>query len=735
MRTKPVLWSPLAIFFLFNATFAHALEEKKSLTLESIFASNEFQNKSLQNVQWGNDGSTFTFTDKNQKTGLLDIHEYDIVTGNSRLIISGDKFELDGKPIQMRRYQWTADHDFLLLTGPVSITWDSVPEAPYYIYETASKKIWPLAENNPSLRNVYLSPDGKRVGYVLENNLYITELQGQSTRAITTDGSADIFNGIFDYASGFFRRDAWHWSPDGKKIAFWRLDATEVNVFYIIDELDRYNKIHALKYANTGDPHAVYHIGVFDVESGRTLWMDIGHENQDYIPRVDWINDSQKLAIQRLYRSHKKLDLLLGDANTGKTQTIVTDSDPAWIDITDDLIFYRNQDRFIWTSEKSGYRHAYVYDYKGNEIQLTSGDWEISSLIDLDETAGWLYFYAKKDSFIDRHVYRVSLDGSKLQKLSKDPGWYSWEFSPDHQHVIQTYSDARTPPSQTLLQANGNKVRVLVENKIEAMQEYAMSHTEFIKVELEDGILIDGFIIKPTDFDPGKKYPAIGYGYGNAGSQVVVNRWGTQRGPRQDLWHRYMAEQGFIIFAFDNRTTAGRGKAAKNLTYGHYAKYAILDYLEGVEYLKTLPFIDSKRLGFWGWSGGGYLAAALMTKGAPTFHTAVSVAPVINLDRYQAVGLQRWMGSLQENEIGYRETNLLNFADRLEGNLLLIHGTGDENVKFAFTLQFANALIAHNKQFDMMVYPNRHHGIADAQLHVFTKIANYFQDKLLRDAK
>jgi dipeptidyl-peptidase-4 len=262
------------------------------------------------------------------------------------------------------------------------------------------------------------------------------------------------------------------------------------------------------------------------------------------------------------------------------------------------------------------------------------------------------------------------------------------------------------------------------------MQKHAMSHTEFIKVELEDGILIDGFIIKPTDFDPGKKYPAIGYGYGNAGSQVVVNRWGTQRGPKQDLWHRYMAEQGYIIYAFDNRTTAGRGKAAKNLTYGHYAKYAILDYLEGVEYLKTLPYFDSERFGFWGWSGGGYLAAALMTKGASNIQTAVSVAPVINLDRYQAVGLQRWMGSLEENEKGYKETNLLNYADRLEGNLLLIHGTGDENVKFAFTLQFANALIANNKQFDMMVYPNRHHGIADAQLHVFTRIANYFQEKL-----
>ncbi len=730
MRTKLLVLSLLTSLSLFNATLTQALEDKQSLTLESIFASGEFQSKSLQNVQWGNDGSSFTYTKKNPSTALLDIHENDIATGNSRLVIAGNNIKYEGKPVRMSRYQWTTDRDFLLITGPMSLTWDSENEAAFYVYETASKKLWPLADNNPALRNVYLSPDGKRVGYVLDNNLYVVDLKNKSTQAVTTDGSADIFNGIFDYGSTEFgSKDAWHWSPDGEKIAFWRLDATDMKVFYIIDELDKYNKVYRLKYPNTGERHAVNQIGVFDVESGRTIWMDIGKNTDDYIPRINWTNSSQTLAIQYLTRNHEKLNLLLGDTNTGNTQAIVTDSDPAWIDISDDLMFYEEQDRFVWTSEKSGYRHAYLYDYDGNEVQLTHGDWEISSLIDLDETAGWLYFYAKKDSFIDRHVYRVRLDGSDVQKLSKQPGWYNWQFSPDHKHVIESFSDAKTPPSMTLRQPDGKKVRVLEENKIAAMEKYAMPHTEFIKVKLADGTLIDGFIIKPLDFDPNKKYPAIGYGYGNAGSQVVVNRWGTQRGPTQDLWHRYMAEQGYIIFAFDNRTTAGRGKAAKNMTYGHYAKYAILDYLEGVKYLKTLPYIDASRIGFWGWSGGGYLAVALMTKGAPHIQTAVSVAPVINLDRYQTVGVERWMGFIKDNEKGYRETNLLNYADKLEGNLLLIHGTGDENVKFAFTLQFANALIAHNKQFDMMVYPNRHHGIRDAQLHVFTKITNYFRDK------
>ncbi|MEJ8568753.1 S9 family peptidase [Elongatibacter sediminis] len=732
MPAKIKSWSSIILLALVQQiTSLQAAEGGKALTIDAIFASGEFSNDLLSDIQWIDEGAAFTFSRRNAESGLLDIHRYDVSTGESGLLVAGSQLTVDGKPVLMSAYRWSDDQVYLLIIGPVNLTWDSVREAPYYMHHRPSGTTWALADGDPTLRNVYLSPDSRKVGYVLNNDLYVTDLETRSTQAVTTDGSADIFNGIFDYSSGFFRRDAWHWSPDGKKIAFWRLDATDVNVFHIVDELPRYNIVRELKYANTGDPHAIYRIGIYDVERQTTLWMETRHEEQDYIPRVAWI-DKDRLALQRLYQSHKTLELMLGDATTGETRTIVTDSDPAWIGITDDLFFFEDEDRFVWTSEKSGYRHAYLYDHQGNETQLTDGDWEISSLIALDEAESWLYFYAKKDSYIDQHVYRVGLDGSPVEKLTGEPGWYQWAFSPGHRYVIQTYSNANTPPAQTLLHSDGEPVRVVKQNRIAAMKDYVMPRTEFIRVELEDGIEIDGFLIRPTDFDPSSTYPAIGYGYGNAGSQVVVNRWGTQRGAKQDLWHRYMAEQGYVIFAFDNRTTAGRGKLAKNLTYGHYAKYAIQDFLEGVKHLKAQPYIDAGRVGFWGWSGGGYLAAALMTKGAPHIHTGVSVAPVINLDRYQAIGLQRWMGPLDENAEGYRKTNLLNYADRLQGNLLLIHGTGDENVKYAFTLQFANALIEAGKQFDMMLYPNQHHGINDYQQHVFTKIANYFEKNLKR---
>ncbi|HET6564403.1 MAG TPA: prolyl oligopeptidase family serine peptidase, partial [Xanthomonadales bacterium] len=471
-------------------------------------------------------------------------------------------------------------------------------------------------------------------------------------------------------------------------------------------------------------------VGVYDLASANTTWMNVGNNPDDYIPYIEWTRTSDTLSIQRLSRDHDLLELLLADAGNGQSQVIVKDTDPAWIDITRDLMFLQDSDRFVWTSEKSGFRHAYLYDYQGNEQQLTSGDWEIESLLAVDEANGWLYFYAKKDSLIDQHVYRVSLKGSPVEKLSGEPGWYSWDISPDRQQVVQTWSDAATPPVIALRDPAGTTQRTLLRNKLPGLEKYSVPNPEFFQFDTDDGITLNAYMMKPANFDPARKYPVIAFGYGNAGSQMVINAWGSARGMQRDMWHRYMAEQGYIIFSMDNRTTTGRGKKAKNLTYGEYGKWAVLDQLQGVSYLKTLPFVDAGRIGFWGWSGGGYLAAALMTKGAPHYKVGVSVAPVIDLVNYQAVGVERWMDQLENNPEGYARVNLENYADRLEGDLLLIHGSGDENVKFAFTLQFADALIKANKQFDMMVYPNEHHGIESYRLHVYTKIADYFKEKL-----
>lgn len=722
----------LSMLFAMNISpVAKADSPLPSLPLESIFQGNDFQSQRLNNLQWSADGSSFTFTRSDAATGTTNIIEHTVKDGQEKVLLQSKDLQLAGQSVQLSGYSYTADRQYLLIDGPISRTWDSIFEGPRYIYNTADQSLTALAAGSNHLRNVYLSPTGTHVGYVLDNNLYIMALKSGETRALTSDGSADIWNSIFDYGSTEFGfTDAWKWSPDGSHIAYWRLDVSDVNVWSMVDELGKYPVVKPMKYPNVGEKHAVNQVGVYDLSNSKTTWMNIGDNSDDYIPNIEWAPSSEQLSIQRLSRDHDVLELLMADVKTGKSKVIVTDNDPAWIDITRDLMFLQGQDQFVWTSEKSGYRHAYLYDYSGKEQQLTSGDWEIDSLIGVDEAGGWLYFYAKKDSFIDQLVYRVGLDGSAVEKLSERRGWYDWDMSPDRTQVVQVWSDASTPPVITLREPAGKKERVLLRNQLTGLEKYAVPNPEFFQFETDDGITLNGYMIKPTNFDPNKKYPVITYGYGNAGSQMVVNTWGSARGAQRDLWHRYMAEQGYIIFSMDNRTTAGRGKLAKNLTYGEYGKWAVLDQLQGVRYLKTLPFVDPDRVGFWGWSGGGYLTAAMMTKGAPHYKVGVSVAPVIDLVNYQAVGVERWMGQLEDNPEGYARANLINYVDRLQGDLLLIHGTGDENVKFAFTLQFADALIKANKQFDMMVYPNEHHGIEGARLHVYTKIANYFKEKL-----
>ena len=730
MRTYALLGLSVGLLFVIAGAPVTAAD-KPPLTLDSIFASGDFFSPQLDNVQWSNDSSGFTFLKPEPGTGRGAIYEHRVASGEEQVRVPPSALHYKDEPIEVTGYRYSDDRRYLLLNGPRTRTWDSNIEGPHYVFNTRDGSVTALADGNDALRNVQLSPTGLKVGWVLDNDLHVTDLESGETVAVTTDGSENMFNAILDSGSTMFGSDsAWRWSPDGSKIAFWRLDVTDVPVWHMVDQLGKYPEIRPLKYPNTGEKHAVTQIGVYDLEDATTTWMDVGDDPDDYIPRIDWTRNSAQLAIQRLSRDHDRLDLLLADAGTGRSRAIVTDTDPAWIDITRDLTFLDGTDRFVWTSEKSGWRHAYLYDYDGNEKQLTTGDWEISSLVAVDETDGWLYFYAKKDSLIDQHVYRVRLDGGDVEKISGDAGWYEWSFSPDREWVIQEYSNAATPPAITLRHPAGESVRTLVDNDLQGLEKYAVPNPEFFTFKTSDGTELNAYLIKPTDFDPEKKYPVIAFGYGNAGSQMVINRWDGPRGAQRDLWHRYMAEQGYVVFSMDNRTTTGRGKQAYNMTYGHYAKWAVLDQVEGSKYLRSLPFIDDNRVGFWGWSGGGYLAAALMTKGAPHFQVAVSVAPVINLENYQAVGVERWMGQLEEHPEGYEAVNLENFADRLEGDLLLIHGTGDENVKWAFTLQFADALIEAGKQFDMMIYPNEHHGLENVRQHVYTKIAEYFEEKL-----
>ncbi|MEH6610733.1 MAG: DPP IV N-terminal domain-containing protein [Halioglobus sp.] len=700
----------------------------KPLDMQTIFASDTFAARLPMAITWLPNGDSYAFieSDKNgQRIVSRAVDSGQVVTALALSDISGLPANFT-----LTDFQWQPERDMLLLQGMVTTDWQGYRSAPWYVYQISKKTLRPLGEEGQQLQLVKLSPSGRHAGFVVANNIYTVDLKSGKSKAVTSDGDGDIFNGIFDYGSTEFGPvDGWRWSPDGEQIAFWRMDATEVRFYPLIDELQSYSEVRTFHYPNTSEQHAINRIGVHTLLSGKTDWIDVGHDPDDYLAQMHWNTTSDGLYIQHLTRDHNTLRLWYANPAQNKVTLVLQDNDPAWIDITNDLQPLADG-TVIWTSEKSGYRHLYRVAAGEQSEVLTQGDWSVDSVIGVDDSERWVYFYAKKDSLIDQHVYRVNLEDKLVEKLTDKAGWHSWQLSPNAYYALATHSDARTPQSLSVVSAAGEEVLPVVAESVPAFGEYAMTHTEFVSFTTDDGISLNGFIIKPPNFDPSKKYPVISYGYGNAGSQVVVNRWGTQRGPTQDLWHRYMAQRGYVIFAMDNRTTTGRGKAAKNLTYGEYGKYAVLDYIQGVNYLKSLPWIDSERIGFWGWSGGGYLAAALMTKAAPLFKAAVSVAPVIDLTRYQAVGVERWMGTPEENPEGYAAVNVMNYADKLQGKLLLIHGTGDENVKFAFTLQFADSLIKADKQFDMMVYPNQRHGISDFRLHVFSTITRYFDDNL-----
>lgn len=698
------------------------------LDLDSIFRDHLLAHPVLQDVQWSASGDSFTYWTPGKTAGTLTVWQQAANDSEPEAILSTDTLRLNDAPLRVSRVQWSSDGRGALLTGPVSRSWDNVMEGSYYWLDGATGRITGIADGRV-LRAIDVSPDSRHIAYAEGNNLYVLRVQDGQVTAVTSDGSADIFNGVFDYGSRMFGGvKAWHWSPDGSAIAFWRLDASDVREFHLVDELpaDGYNIVRPLKYPNAGETHAVNQVGIYHLEPARIQWLATDHDPDDYLVNLRWAPNSDAVLVQQLSRDHQRLNVLLANAQDGRTRTVISDTDPAWIDVSDDLRFVEGGKAFLWTSERSGYRHIYRVDLSGEVRALTRGDWEITRLLAVDEANRWLYFGAKIDSNIDEPVYRVALDGGEVQAVSPNQGWHDWQFSPDARFAISRFSDANTPQRIALMKADGTSVRPLASADAQGINLQALPQTEFIRVPAKDGTLIDGFIIKPSDFDPTRRYPVISYGYGNAGSQIVVNRWGTQRGPAQDLWHRYLAEQGYVVIGLDNRTTTGRGKAAKNLTYGYYGKYAVSDFLEAMQHIKTWDFIDGERLGFWGWSGGGYMAAALMTKGDGLFSTAVGVAPVIDLKRYQAVGVERWMNLPEKNPDGYAYVNLINFADQLQGNLLLIHGTGDDNVKFAFTLQFADALIKAGKDFDMMIYPNEHHDIRGAQQHVFRQITRYF---------
>ena len=544
---------------------------------------------------------------------------------------------------------------------------------------------------------------------------------------LTFDGSEDILNGI----NKGFGEDGWCWSPDSKKILFIRVDQTLVKSIPLIDYLDPYPKIHWIKYPKSGDTNWKLRVGVLNLETGQTTWLKLGPETDVYFARFKWTRDLSVVAVERLNRQQNRLDLFFANVDTGDTRVVLTENDPFWVRIDDDLTFLKNSDHFIWTSQRSGHNHAYLYDYNGRLVnQITKGEWEINAarsryaILGVDERDGWLYFEGKKDGVLEQHLYRISLDGKKIQRLSTKPGWHASSLSPDTKHFVKTFSDVNTPPKISVHTSDGTFMRWIKKGEIPELENFDLTPPDFLTVQTCDGLELNALMIKPVDFTPKKKYPIIFYTYGGISSQTVVNRWGGARW----LWHQFMTQKGYLVFMIDNRGTGGRGKAFENYMYQNLGTVPLLDQIEGAKYLAKLPFVDSKRIGIWGRSAGGYLTCLALTEGSDYFKVGVAHASVTNYQFYSSVWAERYMGLPQKNQSAYNKEAVVTYAHKLNGNLMLVHGMADDNVQLQNTLEVLEAFHEANKQFDLMLYHDCDHSLkgGNTQLHLFTMMSEYF---------
>jgi dipeptidyl-peptidase-4 len=497
----------------------------------------------------------------------------------------------------------------------------------------------------------------------------------------------------------------------------------------MVNYLSYTGQTETMRYPKAGDANPFVQVGVVRVQGGKPRWMGTGSNKDVYIPRVAWLRDSKRLAIQRLNRAQTKLELLFADAATGKARVILAEEDPHWVNVFDDPYFFEDGKRFLWSSERDGFRHLYLYDLSGKlERQVTRGAWAVTDLAGVDERNGAVYFTATEKSPIERHLYRAGFDGATVTRITREDGTHGIAMAPDARHYADSYSNATTPPRQDLYRADGTRVLAINENRVAELDQYGLQPVEFFVVRGADGTELHAMMIKPPDFNPSRKYPVLIYTYGGPHAQIVRNAWGGTN----FLWHQMLAQKGFLIFGLDNRGMAGRGHAFETSIHRRMGETELADQLAGVNYLKSLAYVDGARLGIWGWSYGGYMTCYAMLNAPDVFKAGFAGAPVTDWRQYDTIYTERYMARPQDNPDGYKRSSPVNQAAQLKGKLLIAHGTGDDNVHYANTVQLGEEFIRAGRYAEILVYPGRGHGISDrtARLHLMNRVTRFFLDNL-----
>src|SRR5881396_2405939 len=682
------------------------------LTVHAIWGSREYASD-LVDITWMKDGKAYTAIEQDA-SGNTDLYQVDALTGTKQVLVRGADLVPPGggKPIVIEEYRLSGDGSKLLLFTNSARVWRQNTKGTFYVWELAGRRLVPVSARPGYQQFAKFSPDGRMVGFVRDNNLYVTDLATGAETALTTDGGENVINGTSDwvYEEELDLRDAFRWSPDGRRIAFWRFDQTAIRPFYLVDHDSLYPALVPVRYPKAGTTNSTVKIGVTEVATGRTSWVDLGADTDSYVAAMDFADSPNDLWLTRLNRHQNRLDLLLADATTGAARVIMSDRDSAWV-AANQPRWIAGGRQFLFVSERDGYDQVYLFNRDGSLVRrVTPGGWDVFELLGVDEPSKVLYFTAAIDGPLGRPLLRVGLDGSRLARLSTEPGTHGIEFDPTFQLYADTYSRSGIPPVKTLRRADGRLVRTLADNAALAAKVTALGlvRPEFITLKTPDGVELNAWIIKPKGFDPSRRYSLLMSVYGGPGSQTVTDSWGGAN----YLWHQMLARDGYLVASVDNRGTGGRGARFMKMTYLHLGRYESADQIASARWFAAQPYVDPDRIGIWGWSYGGYMSSLSMFRGAGVFKAALAVAPVTDWRFYDTIYTERYMRTPQENPAGYGEGAPLAYADSLKGHFLLVHGTGDDNVHFQNSVRLVERLEAANRQFDMRIYPNKTHSIA-----------------------
>lgn len=735
-----LLWVLVLLKLLAPAAIAQTKKEAPPagdparLTLERIFSSAEFEPEKTPALRWRKHGSAYVTLESTKGGQQLVTH--DPATAKSELLVPDHWLIPAGetKPLAVEGYEFSEDGARLLIFTNGKRVWRIKSRGDYWLLDLSTRQLTKLGGDNPPSTTMFatLAPDGQHVAYVHKNNLYVQDLLEFRVTPLTTNGSDTLINGTFDwvYEEELFLHKGFRWSPDSRAIAYWQLNGEGVKEFHITNSADGpYAKLLTIRYPKTGEKNPAARIGVVNIGGGETTWLDIpGDPREHYLAKMEWAG--ARIVVQQFNRLQNVNLVLAAEPKFGKVGKILTETDAAWVDNNNEFRWAdKKREKLIWLSERDGWRHIYLIGDK--TTQLTKGAYDVLNLEALDDKGGWLYFSASPDNPTQRYLYRVALKGGDIQRLTpaEQPGTHSYSISADAQWAVHTYSTFTRPPVTALIHLPDHKVvktfaeNVALKKKLDALRRGA---AEFFRINIDADTALDGWCLKPPGFDPAKRYAVLFHVYGEPAGQTVLDRWDAKR----FFWHTMLAQQGYLVMSVDNRgTPAPRGRAWRKSIYRQIGILASADQAAAVRaLLKERPYMDPARIAIWGWSGGGSMSLNAIFRYPDLYQTALAIAPVPNQRHYDTIYQERYMGLPADNVDGYRKGSPINFAHQLKGNLLIVHGTGDDNCHYLGFEALIDELITHNKQFTMLAYPNRSHTINEGRnttRHLYESLTRY----------